>query len=308
MKVDTAVVFSSSGYQKLAQRIARHAGFDWGSVQRERFPDGERYQRLLSNVEGRDVVLVGGTISDTETLEIYDLACAIVKYGAHTLTLVIPYFGYGTMERAVHDGEVVTAKTRARLLSTIPEAGSGNQVVLLDLHSPGITYYFEGGVRAYHVYAKPIILRAARRLGGENYVLACTDAGRAKWVESLANDLHVDASFVFKRRLDAKRTEVIGLSAQVKDRRVVIYDDLIRTGSSLLKAAEAYRHEGAASVAAVATHGLFPDEALQRLQQSGMFSEIVCTDSHPRAVELQGDFLHVESVDLLLAQFLKNEV
>jgi ribose-phosphate pyrophosphokinase len=299
------VIFATAVYTPLAERMAQFAGCAAGTVEREWFPDGERYQRITSSVDGRDVVVLGGTISENDTLELYDLASGLVACGARTLSLVIPYFGYGTMERAARPGEVVTAKTRARLLSAIPQAGAGNRVVLLDLHSPGIAYYFEGGMRPFHLYAKPIILAAARRLGGERFVLACTDAGRAKWVESLANDLGVDASFVFKRRLGPGRTEVAGVSAQVQDRRVVIYDDLIRTGGSLMQAAAAYREAGAVSIAAIATHGLFVDDALERLAGSRLFTELVCTDSHPRAVSLRNGFLQVESIAELLAGCLK---
>jgi ribose-phosphate pyrophosphokinase len=84
------------------------------------FTDGERYQRILSKIENRDVILIGGTVTDEPTLELYDLASSLVSYGANSLTLVIPYFGYSTMERAVLSGEIVTAKTRARLFSAIP--------------------------------------------------------------------------------------------------------------------------------------------------------------------------------------------
>src|SRR5206468_535189 len=149
----------------------------------------------------RDVILVGGTIDDAATLELYDLACGLVAAGAYRVRLVIPYYGYSTMERAIKHGEVVTAKTRARLLSSIPQASRGTQVFLLDLHVDSIAYYFEGGLRPIHVYGKSLVTAAARRLGGADFVLACTDAGRAKWVESLANDLHCDAAFVYKRRV-----------------------------------------------------------------------------------------------------------
>lgn len=304
MKPESTTLFSTAAYSRLADRLSELARFTRGQVERETFPDGEHYQRIESPVDGRDVVVLGGTISDADTLELYDLACGLVKFGARTLTLVIPYFGYGTMERAVLPGEIVTAKTRARLLSMLPEAGAGNRVVLLDLHTPGIAYYFEGGIRPFHLYAKPIVLEQARRLGGRDFVLACTDAGRAKWVESLANDLHVDAAFVFKRRLDGARTEVAGVSARVKGRSVVIYDDLIRTGGSLLQAARAYHEAGATSIAAIATHGLFPDGALTRLRASGLLTQIVCTDSHPRAVALQNEFLRVETIVGLLADYL----
>jgi ribose-phosphate pyrophosphokinase len=256
-------------------------------------------------VSGRDVVLIGGTVSDADTLELFDLACSIVKCGARSLALLIPYFGYSTMERAVKAGEVVTAKTRARLFSAIPMASAGNRVLLVDLHSEGIPHYFEGGIRPVHVYAKSVVVELARRFGGEDMVLACTDAGRAKWVESLANEMGVPASFVFKRRLDGSHTEVTAMSAAVSGKSVVIYDDMIRTGGSLISAARAYKAAGATRLTAIATHGVFPGDALERLSKTGLFSAIACTDTHPRARELAGASLHVASIAGVLASAIK---
>ena len=257
-----------------------------GELEVRTFPDGERYLRILTECIDRDVVVLGGTISDADTLTLYDLACATVGQGARSMTLIIPFFGYQTMERRVKRGEVVVAKTRARLFSAIPPAGLGNRVVLVDLHSEGITHYFSGEVRPVHLHARRLILDEIRRLGGDDFVLGATDAGRAKWVESLANDLGVEAAFILKRRLGDGTTQVTALAAEVRGRKVVIYDDLIRTGGSLIGAAQAYVEEGATSVAAVATHGVLPGDSLQRILESGLFTEIVCTDSHPRAVEL----------------------
>src|SRR5262249_23702087 len=152
---------------------------------------------------------------------------------------------------------------------------------------------FEGSVRPVHLYAKPVILHAIREIAERaqnGFVLGSTDAGRAKWVESLANELGVSAGFVFKRRVSGEETEVRALSADVNGRDVVIYDDMIRTGSSLLNAAEAYRGAGAARVFVVATHGLFPGGALVRLESSGLIERIICTDTHPRALELRSHF------------------
>jgi ribose-phosphate pyrophosphokinase len=297
----STVIFATAAYRELQEAMCQAAGLPLGRVERLHFPDGERYLRLASEVEGQDAALVGGTISDEDTLEIYDLACCLVEAGVHRLTLVIPYFGYSTMERAVHRGEAVTAKIRARLLSSIPVAASGSRVLLLDLHAEGITHYFEGALRPVHVAGRPLTQGLIRRFGGDDFVLACTDAGRAKWVESLANGLGVSASFVFKRRHSGSQTEITAVSAQVEGRRVVIYDDMIRTGGSLLGAARAYREAGAAEIFAVATHGLFPGDSLERLRRSGLLSAIACTDSHPRARQLAGDFLQVESAAPLLA-------
>jgi ribose-phosphate pyrophosphokinase len=297
------IVFSIADYDYLGRAVAARTGWEVGAVTRKTFPDGEHYLRIDSDPADRDVVLVGGTTSDAATLELYDLACGLVTGGAYRLRLVMPFYGYSTMERSIKHGEIVTAKTRARLLSSIPAASRGTQVFLLDLHVASIAYYFEGGIRPVHMYGKALVTAAARRLGGDDFVLACTDAGRAKWVESLANDLHVDAAFVYKRRHDAA-TEVTGVSAQVSGKRVVIYDDMIRTGGSLLAATRAYRDAGALAIDAIATHGLFPGDSLAKLAASDLLGRIVVSDSHPRAVALQSDFLEVASTAGVLVEHL----
>ncbi len=307
MKYGNKIVFSTLSYQYLQRELCASGHFDCGEVEVRQFPDGERYQRVLTDVDGREVVLVGGTISDADTLELYDLACTLVRLGACSLLLVIPYFGYSTMERAVKKGEVVTAKTRAYLLSTIPETPMENRVVLLDLHTEGLPYYFEGKTKAVHLYAKPVIMAACREIAGNDFVLASTDAGRAKWVESLANDLGVNGAFVFKRRISGEETQITSISADVRGKYVIIYDDMIRTGGSLVHAAEAYLEAGAARIAAVTTHGLFSSGGLEKIERSGLFSCVFSTDSHPNAIALQNHFLKVKSIgDLLTTEILSH--
>lgn len=298
-------VLGTRSYATMAQQLALLGRWPLGKVEVKDFPDGERYQRIISDLSDKDVILVAGTISDQDTLELYDLACALVKYGARSLDVVIPYFGYSTMERSIQRGEVVTAKTRARLLSSIPAAARGNRVFILDLHSDGIPHYLEGNITAFHIYGKAFVTKAARQLGRKDFVLASTDAGRAKWVQSLAEDMGVDAAFVFKRRVDGRRTTVTGVSAEVRNRHVIIYDDMIRTGGSLLSAAKIYQAAGAKIIDVISTHGLFPGDALEKLKAAGVIRSIHVTDSHPRALELKSAFLRVHPVAPLLVKALK---
>jgi ribose-phosphate pyrophosphokinase len=303
------LLFATERYQELGEDVAGAGDFDLGAVERRVFPDGERYRRIESDCARRDVVMIGGTIDDGDTLEIYDLACGLVHLGVHTLTLVLPWFGYQTMERASKRGEIVAAKNRARLLSSIPAAGSGNRAVLIDLHSEGIPHYFQGNIRPVHLHARSVVLQAIRDFGGEDFVLGATDAGRAKWVESLANDLLVDAAFVFKRRLSDTQTEITALAADVQDRPVVIYDDMIRTGGSLISAAQAYKDSGASEVYAVCTHGVFAHESLEAIRESGVLEGIACTNTRPHVQELaDGNFLRVYSVADLIAHYLADSV
>ncbi len=304
MSAHEPLVFSIQTYAYLGEAIARTGGWELGEIARTTFPDGEHYLRVETDPADRDVILVGGTIDDASTLELYDLACGLVTAGAYRLRLVIPFFGYSTMERAVRPGEIVTAKSRARLVSSIPMASRGTQVFLLDLHVASIAHYFEGGIRTVHAYGKQLVTAAARRLGGDGLILASTDAGRAKWVESLANDLGVEAAFVYKRRVSGSEVHVTGVSAQVAGKHVVIYDDMIRTGGSLLAAAQVYRDAGAAAIDAIATHGLFPGDSLAAIRATGLLGRIVVTDSHPRAVALASDFLEVDGIHALLTEHL----
>jgi ribose-phosphate pyrophosphokinase len=301
--------FATQAYEYFRDDLLGQVDGQLGVLERKTFDDGELYHRIACDVAGRDVALVGGTICDGNAMELFDLACGLVLEGARSLTIVAPYFGYATMDRAVKQGEIVKAKTRAKLLSSIPQAQEANRLLVLDLHAEGVQYYFEGGMHAVHVYGKPVVPDAIRSLGGSSFVLACTDAGRAKWVESLANELNVQASFVFKKRLANGAPVVTAMNADVDGQVVVIYDDMIRSGRSLLNAAEAYRSAGAADVCCVTTHGIFAGNALAEIRATQLISKIIATNSHPRAVALRQEhpgFLEVHSAASAFAAALQS--
>jgi ribose-phosphate pyrophosphokinase len=349
------ILFSTASYEYLRKAmmgsnrfaeglIARGQSKDGPVYEDKPFPDGERYHRIMTEVADHEIILLGGTIDDRETMELLDLGQAIVEKGALSLLLLVPYFGYSTMERQVLPGEVVKAKNRARLISAIPPAAFRNRILLLDLHSEGIPHYFENSLVAYHLYARDLIIDAivdvvkewqssamvaspvadrkrpmpTKRLGWSeenwlddaHFTLASTDAGRAKWVESLAQDMSargipVHPAFIIKRRTGAE-TEVADISADVDGKFVIIYDDMVRTGGSAIKAARAYLDKGARAIALVCTHGVLPKDSKQRLKDSGCFYKIVVTDSHPRAIELEDDFVKVVSIANLLVESIFN--
>ena len=162
MSEHARLIFSTAADAPLAEKLCALGVGVPGDIERETFPDGERGLRLASRVVDSDAFLVGGTGSDADTLELYDLGCALVEYGVHALTLVVPYFGYSTQERPSKEGESVTAKNRARLLSSIPLPDGGLRVLLVDLHTAGLPFYFEGGLRPVHVTARSLFAEAIR--------------------------------------------------------------------------------------------------------------------------------------------------
>ncbi|HLP52715.1 MAG TPA: ribose-phosphate diphosphokinase [Chitinophagales bacterium] len=299
------LLFATSSYAYLKNELLKTAAnIQTGELEVKTFPDGENYHRFGNDLEGKDIILIGGTVTDTETLELFDLACGAVKQGALSLTLVVPFMGYSTMERAVKKGEIVKAKNRTMLLSAIPKAPMGNRIMLFDIHSEGIPHYFNDDIRPLHIYCKKIVMDAATQMYGRDFVLASTDAGRAKWVESLANELGINAAFVFKRRVSGEETQVTSISANVENKNVVIYDDMIRTGGSLINAAKSYKDAGAKEIAVITTHGLFTNNALDKIKASGIIKKVVCTDSHPNALQIKDSFLEVKTIAGLIAEHI----
>jgi len=302
------IIFSLKEYDSLAKEICQGLkNAKMGALERKFFPDGERYLRISSELKNQRVIIVGSTYSDQAIMELYDLASTVVKLGADRLDICIPYYGYSTMERAVKSGEVVPAKTRARLLSSIPQSRQGNNFHLLDLHSEGIPYYFEGDCTIFHLYAKKAIFRLISKITDKpDFILGSTDAGRAKWVQSLANELNVTPAFVYKKRLSGDKTEVVGINADVKNRDVIIYDDMIRTGGSLIEAAKAYKQAGANSIYAVATHGVLPGDSLIKLVSTGLFKQIGITNSYPHQFKSSDNFLIESIADIFVESLNKN--
>lgn len=378
MNFGKPILFSTSRYAYLMAQMLSSKRFQKGELARSinkdgtpsyddvPFADGERYHRFLTDkvdLVDREVVIVGGTVDDRETMELLDLAAGAVLEGALRLKLVIPYFGYSTMERAVNAGEIVKAKLRAMQISAIPRASLGNWVYLCDLHSEGTPSFFENGVKSKHIYAKKLIIdaiaAAAEAWQSEksvkletpaqsheaedgsldlqvrkvtcrapdvdklleehapndvelaDFTVASTDAGRAKWVESLCRDMAarhipVHPAFIIKRRVSGSQTEVADISAEVDGKLVVIYDDMIRTGGSAIGAARAYRQRGAADVILVSTHGILPGESLEKLRKSTMFHKVIVTDTHPHAHELADEFLTVVPTGALFVENVLN--
>jgi ribose-phosphate pyrophosphokinase len=286
-----------------AQRLSAVLDIPLAAIDRQDFPDGEHYLRFdLSerfSLLGQHVVLVAAMENGVSIDEVYRLGCAAVKYGAQTLVLVLPYFGYSTMERAVKPGEVVSAKTVARLLSNIPRTPQGNFVLTMDLHAAGIVHYFEGDIVALELYAEEKIVAAIKALNLPDLCLASTDMGRAKWVEVFANRLHAPVALIHKKRLSGSKTKVSAVVGDVAGKSVVLFDDMIRTGGSLIQAAECYLKAGAKSVHAAATHLVIPEGTVAKLEASPI-ARIIGTDTHPnhRLVDGRPRFQIIPVADL----------
>ncbi len=322
----SAVVFSTRSYGYMQDQFHALAEFERGTALRDDEGIVRGLQTSSGTVEGRDVVIIGGTIDHAETFDLYVMANAAYEAGALSLTLVIPYFGYSTMERGKPGArEAVKAAYRARLISSIPRCPMGNRVVMCDLHSEGVPYYFGADVRTTHLYCiKNIIMEMVEGvLGGR---ICTTDAGRGKWAESLVKDINKvlmakgiqpeqlwQAAFALKDRKSGSETELLGVLGDVAGLDIDLFDDMIRRGSTAIDAGKGYRNgtggkpnSACKKIRFVASHGVLPGNALERLQKAVdtngelLFSEVIVTDSHPNAVKLAGNFLKVKPIAHML--------
>lgn len=297
----TKLLFASEQYSYLAEEITSidldiaekqkkegdntlsFGSFINGIITTKKFPDGEVYHKIDTNVEDADVIYIAGTPNDADWLEILDVCSAMVKYGAHTLTVILPYISYSTMERAVKKREVVKAKTRSRVLSAIPKSHR-NRFIFMDLHVDTLPHYLEGDLVAEELSCFEIVKETAKEMAGDDFVFASADLGRVKQISKMAESIGVSAAFVAKERKSGSDTEVKFVTgANVKGKKVVIYDDMIRTGGSLIDAGKVYRDAGASEVYAIATHGVFPGWSAKKIQDSEVFDYIATTNTHPRA-------------------------
>lgn len=270
-------------------------------VETNTFPDGEHYWRIENptQIQGKPAVYICGTINDDAIFDAYNMCCTLVREGCSELHLVIPYFGYSTMERAVKDGEAVTAKNIARLFSSIPTSAQGNRIYMIDLHSLGTQYYFEGNMHPVHLTSWSVIKNIISDLG-QNSVLASTDMGRAKWIEKMGNELHMNTAYIMKKRISGSQTEIVALNAEVKGKDVIIFDDMIRSGSSIIKAAEAYKSSGAKNIHVICVHGIFVNDAIKRFKDSGIIKSISCTNTHPNVFASADNFCKIYDISSVI--------
>ena len=300
-------ILSSEKYEYLKQNILKRVDcFNNVRIETETFPDGEHYWKIVNSEQlcHKPAVYIAGTVNDESIFELYNIASTLVREQCSSLHIVIPYFGYSTMERAVKEGEVVTAKNIANLISSIPQAPLGNFVYMMDLHSLGTQYYFENTIHPIHLTSWNVIKDMLKQFD-KNIVLASTDMGRAKWIEKMGNELHLETAYIMKKRLSGSKTEVVALNAEVKNKDIVIFDDMIRSGTSLIHAAEAYKNAGAKDIYVITVHGIFVPGALDKLKSCGIIKNILCTNTHINAHKMSDEFVKVYDISKVIAERLE---
>ncbi|MDM7915085.1 MAG: ribose-phosphate pyrophosphokinase [Candidatus Eisenbacteria bacterium] len=298
--LDTLRVFAGNANAKLAKDIAAYLGVELGEAEVSHFSDGEINVRIKENIRGCDIFIVQPTYAPADNLlELLIMMDAARRASAHRVTAVLPYFGYARQDRKDQPRVPITAKLVANLITV---AGA-NRVLTMDLHSSQIQGFFD--IPFDHLFAAPVLIQYFRDLAIPDLIVVAPDVGSIKMARAYAKRLGASLALVDKRRVRQDEMEVMNVIGDVRDRNVVIFDDVISTGKTVARAAAALRSQGAREIFIGASHAAFSDETIPILEDSPV-REIVITDSIAQPPErLASPKIRVLSVSGLLGEAIR---
>ncbi|UCE05441.1 MAG: ribose-phosphate pyrophosphokinase [bacterium] len=292
-------IFAGTAGKKLAEKIIAYLGIPLGDSSIKHFSDGEIWAKYNENIRGCDVFIIQSTNSPSDNLmELLIMIDAARRSSAQRITAVIPYFGYARQDRKDQPRVAITAKLAANLITT---AGA-NRVLTMDLHAAQIQGFFD--IPLDHLYSAPILVDYFQDKGIEDLVILSPDIGGVKFARAYAKRLHIPLAIADKRRPKPNKAEVMNIIGSVKNKNILIIDDIVDTAGTMIQAAEAALQEGARGAYAGCTHPLLSGNATEKLKKSH-FTEIVVTDTIPLNKDKMNDKIKVVSVATLFGSAIQ---
>ncbi len=268
-------VFSGTKSQYMAEEICRELGCELGKMNIQYFADGEFEVSFEESIRGCEVYLVQSTFPNTDNLmELLLMIDAAKRASAASIIAVMPYFGWARQDRKDKPRVSIAAKLVADLLTT---AGV-NRVITMDLHADQIQGFFD--IPVDHLYASSVFIPYIQSLKLENLVIASPDVGGAKRANSYAKYLNVPLVLCHKQRAKANVVAQMTVIGDVKDKDVIIIDDMVDTAGTITKAADLMKANGARSVRALCSHAIMSDPASERVDNCAL-TEMMFTNSIP---------------------------
>ncbi|MBD3219400.1 MAG: ribose-phosphate diphosphokinase [candidate division Zixibacteria bacterium] len=258
----------------LAERVANYIGIPLTQREIKHFSDGEIFVKIDENVRGTDVFIIQPTNPPAENImELLIMIEACRRASASRITAVIPYYGYARQDRKSQPRVAITAKLLANLIT----AAGADRVVTMDLHVSQIQGFFD--IPSDHLYASNLFYNHFKIRGMNDIVVVTPDVGSIKIARAFANSLQCGLAIIDKRRPEPNKSEVLNIIGDVKDKSIIIRDDMVDTAGTLCDAARAVLEKGGAKeVFACATHGVFSGESIQRIINSPI-KELIITDT-----------------------------
>jgi len=280
MTNDRLKIFTGNANPALAQEICHALGMELGRAMVKQFSDGEIYLQIKENVRGEDVFIIQPTCTPVERnlMELLLMMDALKRASAERITAVLPYYGYARQDRK----DKPRVPISARLVAALLETAGANRLLALDLHAAQIQGFFD--IPVDHLFAMPVLIEYFKALNIPDMTVVSPDAGGVERARAFAKRLSSPLAIIDKRRDEANVAEVMNVVGDVTGRNCLLVDDLIDTGGTLVKGAQALLDKGAASVSACATHAVLSGPAVSRIEASSL-KEVVFTNSIPLSRE-----------------------
>ena len=299
--MSTLKIFSGSANLPLAQELCDHLSVPLGKVKLKRFSDGEVSFQILENVRGQDVFLVQPSCPPVaeSLMELLVMIDAFKRASAQRITAVLPYYGYARQDRKDKPRVPISSKLVADLLT----AAGAHRILAMDLHADQIQGFFN--IPVDHLYATPVLIEHLKQMHLEELTVVSPDSGGVERARFYAKYLKANLAIIDKRRIADNEAEVMNIVGDVEERDVIIVDDLIDTGGTIVNATREMRKKGARRLFASATHGVLSGPAIGRLQESE-FEQVLVTNTILLGEEKRIPKIHVLSVAPLLGEAIKS--
>lgn len=298
--MDKMIILSGNSNPELAKKVAKALDIKIGDAMIEKFSDGEVAVQIHQNVRGKDVFIIQSTCYPVNDnfMELLIVLDALRRASPRRITAVIPYFGYARQDRKDQPRVPITAKLVANLLT-----GAGaDRVLTLDLHAGQIQGFFD--IPLDHLYAVNVFVDFFKGKKLSDLVIVSPDVGGIKRARAYAKRFKAGLAIVDKRRNTPEATEVMHILGEVKDKNVILVDDIIATGSSLVEAARAIKKSGAKKIFACVTHGILSKDAVSKIEKSDI-DMIAISDSIPLPKDKKSKKIKVVSMGNLFAEAIK---
>jgi ribose-phosphate pyrophosphokinase len=302
MKVDQTKhikVFGGRSNRPLVEAICRCLKIESGKCEVSSFPDGETQVKIEVNVRGEDTFVVQSSSppANHHLMELFIMMDALKRASANRITAVIPFYGYARQDRKDRPRVPITAKLVANLLV----AAGANRVLTIDLHAQQIQGFFD--IPVDHLYAAPVMYKYLLDKQTSDLVVVSPDVGGLKMAHAYAQMLRAGLAIVAKRRVSPRQVEALTLIGDVRQKNVLLVDDLTETAGTLKAASHLLKREGAQQILACVSHAVLSDEGVQNLRES-VIDELITTDTVLRP-EFSGVKITTLSVAELLAEAIK---
>lgn len=290
-------IFSGNANPALAEEIAEYLGVTLGEAQVSRFSDGEIQCKINESVRGADVFVVQPTSppANEHLMELLIMIDALRRASARRITAVVPYYGYARQDRKARGRDPIAAKLIANLITV----GGARRVMTMDLHAGQIQGFFD--IPVDHLPGVPILAEYFQNKNLQDIIVVSPDLGGVTRARALADRMGATIAIIDKRRPEPNVAEIMNIIGDVKDKSIIMIDDIIDTGGTITQGAAALMERGAREVFACCTHPVLSGPAIERLENS-VISEVVVTNTIPLPPEKQFSKVKVLSVAPLLGE------